>query len=117
MLKERPFSLCKALCRHFRIGRAACLRILHDKPELKKFHLRLVPHALSINQKGERISRRPCRDSDGQLKRSKLTGGSQLDSQVYYNYNDIFFIAWAKELLAADTNVNELVPSFGSFWL
>jgi transposase len=40
MLDERPFSSCKVLCRHFRIGKATCLQILHDTLGLKKFHLR-----------------------------------------------------------------------------
>jgi hypothetical protein len=56
MLQERSFSSCKVLCRHFRIGKATYLRIFHDKLGLKKFRLRRVPHALSINQKSERVS-------------------------------------------------------------
>jgi hypothetical protein len=35
MLAERPFNSCKMLCRHFRIGKATCLRIFHDKLDLK----------------------------------------------------------------------------------
>jgi hypothetical protein len=35
MLEERPFSSCKVLCRHFRIGKATYLRILHDKLGLR----------------------------------------------------------------------------------
>jgi hypothetical protein len=34
-LEERSFTSCKILCRHFRIGKAKCLRILHDSPGLK----------------------------------------------------------------------------------
>jgi transposase len=56
MLEERPFSSCKMLCRHFRIGKAMCLRILHDSLGLKKLHLRWVPHTLSANQKSERVT-------------------------------------------------------------
>jgi histone-lysine N-methyltransferase SETMAR len=56
MLGERPFSSCKVLSRHFRIAKATCLRILHDKLGLKKFHLRWVPHSISSNQKSERVS-------------------------------------------------------------
>jgi hypothetical protein len=56
LLKERPFSSCKVFCHHFRIGKAACFRILHDKLDLKKFPLRWVRHALSIDQKNERMS-------------------------------------------------------------
>jgi hypothetical protein len=55
MLEERPFSSCKVLYRHFQIGNATCLRILHDKLGLKKVHLRWVPHTISINQKRERV--------------------------------------------------------------
>jgi hypothetical protein len=36
MRKEMSFSSCKVLCQHFRIGKATCLRILHDKLGLKK---------------------------------------------------------------------------------
>jgi hypothetical protein len=43
------------LCRHFRTGRATCLRILHNKLVLQKFHLCWVQDTLSINQKGERV--------------------------------------------------------------
>jgi hypothetical protein len=35
MVEERPFRSCKALCRHFRIEKVTCLRILHDKFGLK----------------------------------------------------------------------------------
>jgi hypothetical protein len=35
MLEEKPFSSCKVLCHHFRIGKATCLRILHDGLGLK----------------------------------------------------------------------------------
>jgi hypothetical protein len=52
---DRPSTSCKILCRHFRIWKATCLRILHDALGLKKFHLRWVPHSLTPNQKGERV--------------------------------------------------------------
>jgi transposase len=42
MLAERPFLSCKVLCRHLRIGKATCLRILHDDLGLTKFHLRWI---------------------------------------------------------------------------
>jgi hypothetical protein len=35
LLKERPFSSCTLLCPHFRIGKATCLQILHDKLALE----------------------------------------------------------------------------------
>jgi transposase len=36
VLEERPFTSCKVLCWHFRIGKATCLPILHDTLGLKK---------------------------------------------------------------------------------
>jgi hypothetical protein len=51
MLEERSLNSRKVLSRHVRIGKAMCLRILQEKIGLKKFHLRWIPHALSINQK------------------------------------------------------------------
>jgi hypothetical protein len=56
MLKEKFFASCNALCRHFRIAKTACLRILHDNLGMKKFNLRWVPHALNSSQKAERVS-------------------------------------------------------------
>jgi hypothetical protein len=54
ILEKRSFSSCKVLCRHFRIEKAICLRILHDKLGLKPFHLRWVPHALLMSQKSRK---------------------------------------------------------------
>jgi hypothetical protein len=48
VLEGRPFASRTVLCRNFRIGKATCLRILHDSLGLKKFH----PH------KPERQTRR-----------------------------------------------------------
>jgi hypothetical protein len=56
MLKECPFLSCTVLCRHFRIAKASCLRILQDDLGLKKFDLRWVPPALDASQKGERVT-------------------------------------------------------------
>jgi hypothetical protein len=36
VLEDRPFSSCKVRCRHFRIGKAMCLHILHDMLGLKR---------------------------------------------------------------------------------
>jgi hypothetical protein len=44
VLEGRPFTSCKILYRHFRIGEATCLRILRDSLGLKRIHLRWVPH-------------------------------------------------------------------------
>jgi hypothetical protein len=51
VLKERPYLSSKVLCRHFRIAKGTCLRILHDMLDMKKFHLCWVSHALDMNQK------------------------------------------------------------------
>jgi transposase len=56
MLAERPFLSWKALCRHFRIGKATCLRILHNDLGLTKFHLRWIPYTLTEDQKNERVT-------------------------------------------------------------
>jgi hypothetical protein len=44
------------LCQHFRIGKATCLQIFHEKHGLKTFHLCWVPHSISINQVSEKVS-------------------------------------------------------------
>jgi transposase len=56
MLKEKPFASYKVLCRHFRIPKTTCLRILHDNLGMKKFNLRWVTHALNSSQKAERVT-------------------------------------------------------------
>jgi hypothetical protein len=56
MLAERPFLWCKVLCRHLRIGKATCLRILHNDLGLTKFHIRWIPYALTENQNSERVT-------------------------------------------------------------
>jgi hypothetical protein len=56
MLAEKPFDSCRTLCRHFRIAKTTCLRILRDELMLQKFHLRWVSHVLSSNQKSERVT-------------------------------------------------------------
>jgi hypothetical protein len=56
MLDEKPFTSCKVLCRYFRLAKTTCSRILHDELWLQKFHFRWVLHALSSNQKSERVT-------------------------------------------------------------
>jgi transposase len=56
MLKERPFSSCKLLARHFRVTKATCLRILREDLELKRFHLRWVAHTLDSTYKRNRVA-------------------------------------------------------------
>jgi hypothetical protein len=40
MLSGNPFISCRVLCRHLRIAKTTCLRILHDELGLQKFHFR-----------------------------------------------------------------------------
>jgi hypothetical protein len=56
MFEEGPFSSCKVVYPHSRIGQLTCLQIVHDKLGWKKFHLCRVPRALLINQKSESVS-------------------------------------------------------------
>jgi hypothetical protein len=56
MFAEKPSSSGIVLCRPFRIEKMTCLRILHEKLGLKKFHLRWVPYTILINKKSERGS-------------------------------------------------------------
>jgi transposase len=56
MLAERPFLSWKVLCRHLGIGKATCLRILHNDLGLRKFHLRWIPCTLTEDQKSERVT-------------------------------------------------------------
>jgi hypothetical protein len=56
MFTERAFLSCKVLCRHLRIGKAICLRILHNDFGLTKFHLRWIPYILLEDQKTERVT-------------------------------------------------------------
>jgi hypothetical protein len=39
LLAERAFSSCDVLCRHLRVGKATCLRILHEKLGMKTVYL------------------------------------------------------------------------------
>jgi hypothetical protein len=55
MLADKPFSSCKVLCRHIRIGKVMCLRILHGKHGFKTFYLHSVPHAVLLNQQSEKV--------------------------------------------------------------
>jgi plasmid stabilization system protein ParE len=50
-IREHPFLSCKILCRHLRVSKEICLRFLHQKAGLKKFHLRWVPDQLTPNRK------------------------------------------------------------------
>jgi hypothetical protein len=51
LLQQFPFISCKVLCRKLKIGKAACLRMLHDDLHLEKFILHFVPHSLKADQK------------------------------------------------------------------
>jgi hypothetical protein len=47
LIRERPFLSCKILCRHLRVSKERCLRILHEEFGLKKFDHRWISHALT----------------------------------------------------------------------
>jgi transposase len=49
LLQQFPFISCKILCRKLKIGKATCLRVLHDDLHLTKFNLRYVPHSLEAD--------------------------------------------------------------------
>jgi hypothetical protein len=51
LLQQFPFISCRVLCRKLKIGKAICLRVLHDDLHLEKFNLRYVPHLLEADQK------------------------------------------------------------------
>jgi hypothetical protein len=55
IIQEFPFTSCKRLYKHFRLGIATCLHISHDFLRLQKFKLRWVPHSLGDDQRGERV--------------------------------------------------------------
>jgi hypothetical protein len=44
LIRERPFLLCKMLCRYLRVSKETSLTPLHEKLGLKTFYLRWVPH-------------------------------------------------------------------------
>jgi hypothetical protein len=46
LVQQSPFISCKMLCHKLKIGKATCLRALHDGLHLEKFNLRYVPHSL-----------------------------------------------------------------------
>jgi transposase len=54
-IQEFPFTLCKSLCIHFRLGTDTCLHILHDVLRLQKFNLRWVTHFLGDAQRAKRV--------------------------------------------------------------
>jgi hypothetical protein len=49
-----PLISCKVLCRKLKIGKATCLRVVHDDLHLEKFNLRYVPTSLEADQKPSR---------------------------------------------------------------
>jgi hypothetical protein len=52
MLEEKPFSSCRVLCRHFRIGKVAD----PSGQVWLKNHILARAHSLSINRTSERVS-------------------------------------------------------------
>jgi hypothetical protein len=73
MLAERPFLSCKVLCWHLRIGKATCLRILHNDLRLTKFHLDWFPHAYSRPEERER-ERKLFKATSGQSRPTTANG-------------------------------------------
>jgi hypothetical protein len=51
LIREYPFLSCKIFCRYLKVSKETCLRFLHEKFRLKKFHLRWVSHQLILNMK------------------------------------------------------------------
>jgi hypothetical protein len=49
LLQQFPFISCQVLCRKLKIGKATCLRVLHDDLHLEKFNLRYVPLSLEAD--------------------------------------------------------------------
>jgi hypothetical protein len=47
-LQQFPFMSCRVLCRKRKIGKATCLRVLHDDLNLEKSDWRHVPHSLEV---------------------------------------------------------------------
>jgi transposase len=43
LLQQFPFISCKVLCHKLKIGKATCLRVLHDDLHLEKANLRIYP--------------------------------------------------------------------------
>jgi hypothetical protein len=39
LVREHPFLSCRILCRHLRVSKERCLRILHEKLALKMVHV------------------------------------------------------------------------------
>jgi hypothetical protein len=64
ILEERTFSLCKVLYRHFQLGKATRMRILHDKHGLTKTQSSLGAEC-PIDQSEERKSVIPETPPDG----------------------------------------------------
>jgi transposase len=54
LLQQFPFISCKVLCRKLKIGKATCLRALHDDFYLKKFNLCHVAHSFEADQRRSR---------------------------------------------------------------
>jgi hypothetical protein len=58
-LNERPFSLRKLLCQHFRFAKTSCLRILHDSLGMKNCNLHRGLYALGMSHKSEQVTLSP----------------------------------------------------------
>jgi hypothetical protein len=55
LVQQFPFISCKVLCCRLKIGKATCLRVLHDDLHLAKFNLCYVSHSPEADQKRSRV--------------------------------------------------------------
>jgi hypothetical protein len=55
LLRQFPFVSYQVLCCKPKIGKAICLRVLHNNLHLEKFNLRYVPYSLESDQKRSRV--------------------------------------------------------------
>jgi hypothetical protein len=55
LLQQFPVILCKVLGCKLKMGKATCLRMLHNDLHLEKFNLGYVPHSLAAGQKRSRV--------------------------------------------------------------
>jgi hypothetical protein len=55
LLQQFPFISCQVLCNKLKIGKTACLRVLHDDLHSEEFNLWYVRHSLEAGQKRSRV--------------------------------------------------------------
>jgi hypothetical protein len=50
LIREPSFLSCKMLCKHLSLSKETCLRVLHEKLAINKFHLRYLLDQLTRNR-------------------------------------------------------------------